>query len=355
MTNLTAKQIDEALKAGIIDKTQAREMRAEVEKPAGSQNKKRAEDENENIALIGNEDDMRFVRSFSDVFISIGIGLLILGLIGFTAMGGQFVSLIGAGVMWMLAEYFGRKKKAHLPTLVTALAFLFFVHATTSALIPNSGLKPGVAAAFVTLLTMLVFYWRFRLPFTIALIAISLLILIFSFFGGHVPIGLLLLLSGFLFFGAALVYDMRDPERKTRYADNAFWLHFTAAPLILHGIMAYTLTIRKKSTLAGLVKFPALDNSDALIMLLIVAFLAFIGLAINRRALLVSSLGYAVFAIAMLIKRTGIGLGSATALAFLSLGLFIVFLGTGWHGARRQVLKILPTRGVFGKLFPPAQ
>ncbi|HHI88599.1 MAG TPA: hypothetical protein ENK01_01480 [Hellea balneolensis] len=350
MNKPTAKQIREALKAGIIDQARADSLLADLSTAPTS-----PKPDEDNVALIGNEDDMRFVRSFSDVFIATGIGLLILGLIGFTLIGGPIISLIGMALMWLLAEYFGRKKRAHLPTLISALGFLFFVHAATSNFIPDSGMKPGVAAAFVTLLTMLVFYWRFRLPFAIALIAISVLILIFSFFAGHIPLGLLLLLSGILFFIVALLYDIRDPARKTRYADNAFWLHLTAAPLILHGIMAYTLVIRKHKIMGGLAKVPAIDNTDAAIMLLIVAALAFVGLAINRRALLVSSLGYAVIAITMLIKRSGLDVGSATALAFLLLGLFIVFLGAGWHGARRLVLTVLPRRGVFAKLFPPAQ
>ena len=90
-------------------------------------------------------------------------------------------------------------------------------------------------------------------------------------------------------------------------------------------------------------------------MLLIVAFMALVGLAINRRALLVSSLGYAAFAMAMLIKQTGLGFGSAIAFAFLLLGVIIVFLGAGWHGARGGLLKVLPSSGIFAKVFPPAK
>ncbi len=357
MTKMSAEQIDKALATGIIDEEQAKAMLAELgrgqEKPSlktGSKNRR----QNDEIALIGNEDDMRFVRSFSDVFIAIGIGLLCLGLIGLSALGGTFIALLAVALMWILAEYFGKKKRAHLPTLVTALGFLFFVHRASGQFVPDLNLPAGVMPALVTLLAMLVFYARFRLPFSIALIAISLLILAFSFLGGHMPIGLLLLLSGVLFFVAAMFYDMRDPARKTRFADNAFWLHFTAAPLILHGIMAYTLTVRNKTALAGFIKFPTLDSADAVIMLLIIAGLALVGLAINRRALLVSSLGYGVFAIAMLIKQTGLGFGSAAALAFLLLGGFIIFLGAGWHAARKPLLKFLPKSGLFAKIFPPA-
>ncbi len=345
MTDMTSKQIKAALDAGILTKEQARAMHVKQAK---------ASTFSDNIAVIGNEDDMRFVRSFSDVFIAIGIGLLCLGFMGLSVLMGAGVSLMGAGLMWIMAEFFGRKKRAHLPTLMIALWFLYFVHRAAADFVPNISVGIGVMPSLVTLGAMLVFYLRFRLPFSIALIALSLLILAFSFFTGHIPTGLILLISGILFFLAALAYDANDTDRQTRFADNAFWLHFTAAPLILHGIMAYTLTIKNKTALAGLVKFPSLDNGDAIIMLVIVGVLAFIGLAINRRALLVSSLGYAVFAMAMLIKQTGLGFGTAIATAFLVLGILVVFLGAGWHGARGALLKILPTDGVFGKIFPPA-
>ncbi|MEE9273386.1 MAG: hypothetical protein V3U57_09000 [Robiginitomaculum sp.] len=359
MTDMTPKQIDAALKAGIIDEMQAKSMRAKAESIAlkSVQNTPTPKKETplvENASLIGNEDDMRFLRSFSDVFISIGIGLLALGLMGLSALSDAWVGIVGAGVMWIFAEYFGRKKRAHLPTLVSALWFLFFIYRAAGHYLPDAGYGIGVMPALLTLGAMLLFYWRFRLPFSIALIALSLLILVYSIIGNRMPIGLFLLLSGLSFFGAALLYDMRDTDRKTRYADNAFWLHFAAAPLILHGIMAYTLTVRKNTALSGLIKFPTLNNTDALVMLLIVGFLGLVGLAVNRRALLVSSLGYAAFAIAMLVKQTSLGFGSATAFAFLLLGIVIVFLGAGWHSARRGLLKVLPQNGVFGKIFPPA-
>ena len=359
MTEMTNEQIKKALQAGIITDEQAEAMYAKNslkdQNPKLASSKKAQKINHDTEALIGDEDNMRFMRSFSDVFIAMGVGLLVLGMMGLSVVVGDFIAIIGAGLMWVFAEYFGRKKRAHLPTLVSALGFLFFVLNASGQFVPNMNLPTGVMSALVTLLSMLVFYWRFRLPFSIALIAISLLILAFSFLSGHMPIGLLLLLSGLAFFVVALIYDMRDIERKTRFSDNAFWLHFTAAPLILHGIMAYTLTLRNKTALAGLIKFPTLDNTDAMVMLLIVLVLALVALAINRRALLVSSLGYAAFAIAMIAKQAGIGFGTAIASSLLLLGIVIVFLGAGWHSARGLLLKILPRFGIFGRLFPPVK
>jgi len=345
--DLSPEQITAAEKAGIISKTQATAMRAKTP-PKGVHSV-------DDMALIGNEDDMRFVRSFSDVFISIGIGLLVFGLYWFcTLLGGGSRYLFGAAGLWLMAEYFGKKKRAHLPTLLIALAFLAFSFNGFADVLNSTG-RIDVFPAFVTLGAMLLFYWRFKLPFSIALIAISLLILAYSFIGGSVSLGTFLLFSGFILFGVALLYDARDTARLTRFADNAFWLHFTAAPLIIHGVAMKILSLNATSIM-GLLPMVQLDKSDAMILLFVILALAIVGLAINRRALIVSSLGYAGFAIVMILKGDGFELstlGSVIALTLLLLGGAIVFLGVGWHSARRVLLTVLPTSGVFGKIFPP--
>jgi len=342
MTDMTPDQISKALKAGIIDATQARNMRT----------KAKAEPSIE-PALIGDEENMRFVRSFSDVFISIGIGLLALGMFASIGIfGGGVGYLAGAGLLWLMCEYFGRKKRAHLPTLLLAFAFLIFVHRGLSTILDMGG--SDLLPAIVTLLAMLLFYWRFRLPFSVALIALSLIMIVFAVLGGTVAAGLLMVASGLALFGAAIAYDSRDTDRKTRFADNAFWLHFTAAPLIIHGLAVYVLK-PDVTKIMGIIPMVQLGKSDALFMLAIIGVLALVGLAINRRALLVSSLGYAGFAIGFLMKDTGLNFGSVIALTLLLLGGGIVFLGVGWHGARKLVLFALPTKGSFAKIFPSAR
>ena len=121
MTDMTPKQISKALEAGIIDAAQAKALRKKLAIPNSHP------EPNLQAALIGDEENMRFVRSFSDVFISNGIGLLALGM--FTSIGifgGGISYLAGAALLWVMCEYFGRKKRAHLPTLLLAFAYLIF-------------------------------------------------------------------------------------------------------------------------------------------------------------------------------------------------------------------------------------
>lgn len=353
---MTPDQIKAALKAGIIDKEQAANMLANDLPLASKPSAQTAADAD--IAMIGNEDNMRFVRSFSDVFIAIGIALLCLGLGSFAGISGGGLAFIGAALaVWALSEYFGKKRRAHLPTVVLALAFLIFTQSGAIAFLPASSAGPGVLAALVTFGAMLLYYIRFRLPFCVALMAISGLFVVYALAFKIMPellkdnVGSSAIIAGLVLFILAIAYDMRDTARLTRFADNAFWLHLTAAPLIIHGLAIQALGL-KTTTLFGVIPMISLAKSDAVLMLLIVVLLALIGLALNRRALLVSALGYAGIAMGVLIKATGLGYGSTVAVTLLVLGALIVFLGAGWHGARRILLTVLPRTSMFAKIFP---
>jgi len=347
MTDMTPDQITKALEAGIISEAQAKTMRAK----AGVAESDRAQ--------IGNEDEMRFLRSFSDVFISIGVGIFGFGLSVVAGLFGGGVSfLFAAGIMWLMAEYFGRKRRAHLPTLITALAFLIFIQRGVGVILGDMGLGGDIATALITLGAMLLFYLRIRLPFCIALIALAGLYLASAIVNQVAPeflksqLGIGLLLSGLVIFGVALLYDMNDKHRTTRFADNAFWLHFLAAPLIIHGL-ALKLVSLQKDVVFGFVPIVSLDRADAAIIMVIVGIITLIGLAINRRALIVSSLGYAAFAMGYLFDGTGMGFGTVVAFTFLLLGAAVIFLGAGWHSARNGLLKILPKLPIFPPPFAP--
>lgn len=351
MSDMTPEQINAALQAGIITETQARTMRAKAGKSSTS---KSTADSNQ--AVIGNEDDMRFLRSFSDVFISIGLGLLVLGISALAMlMGGGQVFLAAAALVYVMAEYFGRRKRQHLPTLVMALAFLWFIQLGLTGLVFKQGLGGDLTVAFVTCLAMLAFYIRIRLPFCVALIGISLLYLFYAILARIAPdvmasnIGWLLFFGGAVTLSVAMLYDMNDQHRTTRFADNAFWLHLLAAPLIIHGL-AVEFVSAKTERIMDMVSVPTLDKGDATIVMIMVIVLAIFGLAINRRALLVSSLGYAGIAIGFLMKDSGMSMTYVVTLTLIILGATVTFLGVGWHQGRDLLLRILPN----WKIFPPA-
>lgn len=342
MTNtsqMNAAQIEKALEAGIITPAQAKAMRGQL--PHTSQI--------ESKALIGNEEDMRFLRSFSDVFIAIGLILLGLGVAGLVGLlGGGIWNWAVAGASMALAYYFGRKRRAHLPTLILALMFLVFVQAGADFLF----VKDGILAAILTLFAMGVFYALIRLPFCIALIAIAGLYLVLALIRKISPellthaTGPILMISGATIFFIALFYDSKDQHRTTRFSDNAFWLHFLAAPLIIHGLAIGAIQ-GKVEKLFGVIPMLTISHSEAIIILVMVGFITLVGLAINRRALIVSSLGYAGFAIIYLFQGVGLGAGGIVVATLVLLGLSIVFLGTIWHEIRNPIVKLLPNWAIF--------
>ncbi len=351
MTEMTPAQITAALKAGIITQAQADEMQAKRAKTDGVL----PDTQNDDQAMIGNEENLRFVRGFSDVFIAIGMVMLAFGLTALAAILGGKLSFLGAAViMALFAEYFGRRRRAHLPTLISALAFLIFVQRGVGAVVSDIGFGGGITTALITMGAMILFYLRVKLPFCIALIAVSALYVFYTLLFRMVPdfattnLGWILCLGGILTFAVALYYDGKDLHRTTRFSDNAFWLHFTAAPLIIHGLALATVRLNA-DMLFGLVPIVTLKETDAAILLVVIGIITLIALAINRRALIVSSLGYAAFALGFLIKDTGLSIGTIITVTLILLGGMIVFLGAGWHQGRDILLKFLPK----WKVFPP--
>jgi len=360
MTDMTPDQIKAALEAGIISKDQADRMLGK----AGTATKTVAEP----VAEIGNEEDMRFMRSFADVFIAMGLFLLSVGfLIIGRMLGGSYMFLGGAVIMFLFANHFGRKRKQNLPTLVCAFSYLWFVQLGMSDLIGDLPVGPDIAVAGVTFLAMLLFYWRIRLPFCMALMAIALLYLFYTIVFSVAPdfaqsnLGWVFLLGGLATIVVAIIYDMRDPERVTRFSDNAFWLHLVSAPLIINGLGLVLGALQVLRALPGFkLPFPMpipFPGEEWKVMVMI-GLLTLIGLALNRRALVASSLGYAAMAIGLMVRNSNVadkvGDGGAVsepasivAITLLILGMAIVFLGVGWHHARRLLLKVLPDWKIF--------
>ena len=160
--------------------------------------------------------------------------------------------------------------------------------------------------------------------------------------------GWLVLFCGLVIFSVALWYDTQDKHRTTRFSENAFWLHFIAAPLIIHGLIIELISLNSER-MFRVIPVVTLERADAWLMMFIGCCLGLTALAINRRALLVSSLGYAAFAIGFLVKDTGLNFEWIVTSTLLLLGAGIMFLGVAWHGVRNQLIKLLPK----WKIFPP--
>lgn len=348
----------------------------------------------------GGEEDLRFIRNFHDVFLAIGIVLFAVGLavaIGVSASGAAnaqqgvvqagALAAAAAVLMWLLGEVFARRRRLFLPAIAIVLAFTAFAVVSAATLYfgvligrePNlqadlsSGVPPQVRtglllAAAMTFVAPALFYFRFRLPFSIGLAGGGVAVfavaaaLLFAFEQTTRMLPAIYLGLGALLFLAGVVFDARDPARATRFSDNGFWLHFAAAPFILNG--AFGLLGQAfngpeggvVSGSAGLLVATA-QNGDAATQaaatLVIVALLGLVSLLINRRVLIVSALITTGVAIGILMNEFGMGAGALAASTLITLGGFVLILGAGWHVVRRALLGRVKPDGLWARIFPP--
>ena len=147
-----------------------------------------------------------------------------------------------------------------------------------------------------------------------------------------IPIGLAI-------FAIAMKFDMSDRSRLTQQTDIAFWLHLLAAPLIVHSVVQ------------PLLAESVLSTGAAIAILTLFAILSFVALAIDRRALLVSSLLYLSYASSQILTWSGVASENA-GLSILIVGGTVLVLSVAWQPLRRIVLQILPQ--AVRDLVPPA-
>jgi hypothetical protein len=337
----TSDELTAAVGAGVIGRVEADRLAAflaEYRKTAGGA-----------LPTADDEDAeaIRFVRGFHDIFLTIGVTLLLVG-IGYTSeLIGLFWPFAIAIAAWALAEYFTRLKRLTLPSIALSIAFgigggyaLLLLSSLVLPVQPDSNLVVGTPRGLVAnalpaagiLLASALFYLRFRLPFTLAQMVVAAATAVAFALKDQAALNQPVFLAmGALTFALALHFDFKDPERRTIAADNAFWLHLTAAPLIVHTSIGYIWT----SEISSLTLPAALATVGLIVALAIVALL------IDRRAILVAGLFYFGAALFVIIRNTAIEEGTVFALTILLLGGALVLLGVGWRSLRAAIINNL--------------
>ena len=308
------------------------------------------------LPVSPDDEQLRFVSGFSDVFVTIGLAMFLgaLGLFAAQMAGGVGAGVVIAATTWLLAEFFTRVRRMALPSIVLLIVFACAVFFTASHAIDASsggslprgagGLldiyisRPNVVAgaAFMTVLMVALHYWRFRVPITIAAGCAALTATVLSLVYGLLPNlpsvvhNAAMFVCGVAVFVLAMQFDMADPERQTRRTDIAFWLHLLAAPLIVHSVTRGLVTQASR-----------LDPGTAVAILTLFLALSFVAVLIDRRAMLVSGLSYAGVAFWTLIRQAGIG-DMTTPFTVLVLGAFVLLLSAGWRPLRAGILSIVP-------------
>lgn len=306
-------------------------------------------------------EEVRFVRGFHDVFIAIGIVVFLFGMtygLRNVASSG-IVAAVSAMVVWSMSELFARKMRLALPSFILALCFtpLFFVacvgiltgdHFSAGTGGSAFGGPPAsdlILPAIAALAGAVLHYVRFKVPAGMTAITAAALALVASVLETAAP-GVLeahliwfTLFAGIVSFALAMWFDSRDLKRSTVNSDKAFWLHLLAAPLIVHSVLMVT-------TGDG-------EGTDyALLVIGLFLMLALVAILVDRRALLVSGLGYFGVAIATLMTQADVSNEASLAITLVLLGFFILLLGSAWRFVRRwivlpvsktQIMKYVPS------------
>ena len=340
--------IDAAVAQGILSPEQHRRMTALAEgKP-----------------LATPDERFRIMHGFSEVFISIGLIMLLGAWAGLlkVALGNPAVAMIaGGGTAWFLAHYFTFKRRTLLPAILCclyassyigqALIYIWTNHADISLWnLKTQGLSlvqfevPFIGSFLVLAAAAL----RFRIPFLMLPLGIlfTLIVTLGVKFGDNtISYRIVLGLCGLSLLGVALSLDLKDPERLKRTSDFAFWAYVVGSPLTVHPLFLtlFFQTIERHQQPFMIV----------VIMILISGIISVGALLINRRALILSTLIYVTSSLGYLFHKLLL-VNTATAILFTTfvVGLYVVGLGTCWMKARRLLMTNLTQRSWFSKLPP---
>lgn len=341
-----------AITAGVVDATTADRLSAFF-------------DARDKTAAGGDAEAIRFVRGLGDIFLSIGLGILLvgLGIGGFMLLGLPAGALPAAVAAWLLAWWLVRDRRTTLPGIVLAAAFTigvgflvagFFGDADGLGYLSTRAVREtpvfptfatfGLAAAAGSL----AFYLRYRLPVAFGGIAFGLgLALFFALLwngAGALGTEIGMLAGGLALFLAAMAFDLTDPRRIRIASDNAFWIHLVAAPLIVHTVM---------SLATGLPRNSDFGTGDAVVVVAIVVVLGIVAVVVDRRAMLIAGLVYLGAAIGQLLYAAKLDVGAAVPLTLVIVGGLVVALVRGWQPARRALLRLVPA-GIARRLPPVA-
>ncbi|MEM8823950.1 MAG: hypothetical protein AAGF30_10110 [Pseudomonadota bacterium] len=309
---------------------------------------------NDRASIRPNEEPFELFKGFNEIFIVVGLGILAFGWFGVwgLAVAGSddfrstwmIAGLATLVVIAGLAEYFIRRRRMVAPAIaltigwaVTAASFWAMWNRSVTVL-SGVDLTSSVLPLVLTTLTTFVFWFRYRVPFAMAVIAASafaaLIVWLAATSGQEVtpetlfrlsaegPFAWGTLIFGLILFALAMRFDMSDRHRISLRSANGFWLHVIAAPAIVN-TLALTL----------------LDRESALSLValgLLLAVFALVAVIIDRRSFLVAAVGYIVTLVSIVTE------GDGFAPVVLILGAALVGLGAGWQSIRAKLLLGVP-------------
>ncbi len=274
-----------------------------------------------NVETTANQEEpLRFIRSFGDVFIAFGIGILVfaINMLGLSQY--EYIAPIIGFIL--IAEWLVKVRKLALPGMAILIGILFFVHRAINFDSEQSAILTfGLIAA-----TSLVFYVRYKMPFSLLPLAGALISIAILTIGERILSDPIIFSAlGLIIFSVAMLFDSQDTKRETHLSDSAFWLHLLASPLIVHGIML--------SMLLGDHDWLQAIDKEIIIIIFFIVFLL-LALLLDRRAMLISTQMYMIYALTQLVQGQFSNSQNLIIYILMGLGMFIIFFGTFWYRTR---------------------
>jgi hypothetical protein len=284
------------------------------------------------------EENFRLIGGFNDIFVVIACCLLLFSSIFVLKPINEILGFVSFIVLsWGLSEFFVLKRKMSLPAILLLVSFVGGVFQLSSSLFTEASGVSLIAAAAASTLAAYLHWLRFKVPITVAAGTVAAIGLIISTTLSVFPntkdwILVILFICGIGSFFLAMYWDSSDTTRTTRKSDVAFWLHLASAPLIIHPVF---------STLGVLDGSENLINMGLVIILYIL--MTIISIVIDRRAFMVSSLVYVIYALSTIMKTYG-GIGYGFALTGVLMGASLLLLSAFWHVTRNRIVSLIPMK-----------
>lgn len=343
MSGLSLDDVRAAVAAGVINEGQATRLITMAQSREGVRN-----------YLSGEDEPFEFFRGFSEIFVTVGLGLLFSGLLAITGLlgGGFVVPVVGAILCVVFANYFTKKRRMSLPSIALAAGFGLFLAIASAVFLGETGnflpnAQNGLTIGMVGMVGMAWYFYYFKLPFSmfvfgtfgiITILSIAGMIsndyrFIYNFpsslfdLGGGSAMAFGSLIFGVLAFAGGIWFDLKDPHRISRFSSTAFWLHILAAPALVN-VVAMSL-------------FNLGGTTGYLLTTIALLFVTVVALVIDRRSFLTAGIGYIAILISMAITNST-SEGFSVVATLLILGSFITVLGTWWVHFRARLMQILP-------------
>ena len=328
----TDEDLNHAVNKGIFTASSVDEFRREQHSTKQSAKQVTSADE-ENIRLIG---------GFNDIFIVIACALLLFSSLWAVKSIDPRLGLATFVVLsWALAEFFVLKRKMAFPAIMLLLAFIGGVFKLSMEVFSTLNEQAVIAATGASVIAAYCHWRRFHVPITIATgTAATIGFIVSSFISTFTTAETLNVLTdwilvvifacGITTFLFAMVWDASDRERVTNRTDTAFWLHLLSAPLIIHPVFLGVGILNGEESISSIA-----------IIITLYLLMSLVSIIIDRRAFMVSSLVYVLYALSSLMSMYG-DVGTNFAMTGVAIGAALLLLSALWHPVRGLIVTVLP-------------